>query len=98
MAHLAEAQALLENVPTVKQQGQRTSSCLGSLEFTSLYVSLGSNVNHFFFLPDSFPDNSWSLEDAPFSQTLKSLLVIDHSTSEVTQRNDLTSSRGAWAC
>lgn len=47
--HLAEAQALLGTVPTMRQQGQHTSSRLGSLEFTSRYVSLGSNVKHCFF-------------------------------------------------
>lgn len=97
MGRPAEAQALLENVPTAKEQGQRTNLCLGSLEFTSLYVSLGSNVKHFFFLSDSFLDNGQWLEDAPFSQTLVSLSVIDHSISKVTQHNDLTFSQGAWS-
>lgn len=48
MTHLADAQALRDILPTVKQQGQHTGLRPCSLEFTSGYVSLGSNVKQWF--------------------------------------------------
>lgn len=49
MAHLAEAQALLQNVPAMKQQGQAQARALTHLNLASLCVSVGSNVKHHFF-------------------------------------------------